>query len=43
MVKLQPYNQGEYICDAYVIIDEKKTQPHTSATSITESISTLKT
>lgn len=20
MVKLQPYNQGEYICDAYVII-----------------------
>lgn len=24
MVKLQPYNQGEYICDAYVIIDEEK-------------------
>lgn len=24
MAKLQPYNQGKYICDAYVIIDEEK-------------------
>lgn len=23
MAKLQPYNQGEYICDAYAIIDEE--------------------
>lgn len=23
MVKLQPYNQGEYICDAYVVIIEE--------------------
>ena len=23
MVEFQPYNQGEYICDAYVIIDEE--------------------
>lgn len=28
MVKLQPYNQGEYICDAYVIIDEEKATAH---------------
>ena len=24
MVKPQPYNQGKYICNAYVIIDEEK-------------------
>lgn len=24
MSKFQPYNQGKYICDAYVIIDEEK-------------------
>lgn len=24
MAKFQPYNQGKYICDAYVIIDEEK-------------------
>ena len=23
MAKLQPYNQGKYICDAYAIIDEE--------------------
>lgn len=28
MVKLQPYNQGEYICDAYVIIDEENATAH---------------
>ena len=28
MVKLQPYNQGEYICDAYVIIDEGNATAH---------------
>lgn len=28
MIKLQPYNQGEYICDAYVIIDEENATAH---------------
>lgn len=28
MVKLQPYNQGEYICDAYVVIDEENATAH---------------
>ena len=28
MVKLRPYNQGEYICDAYVIIDEQTATAH---------------
>lgn len=28
MIKLQPYNQGEYICDAYVIIDEETATAH---------------
>lgn len=28
MVRLQPYNQGEYICDAYVIIDEENATAH---------------
>lgn len=28
MVKLRPYNQGEYICDAYVIIDEENATAH---------------
>lgn len=23
MIERQPYNQGEYICDAYVVIDEE--------------------
>ena len=28
MSKLQPYNQGEYICDAYVIIDKENATAH---------------
>lgn len=28
MAKLQPYNQGKYICDAYVIIDEENATAH---------------
>ena len=28
MIKPKPYNQGEYICDAYVIIDEENATAH---------------
>lgn len=28
MIELQPYNQGEYICDAYVIIDKETATAH---------------
>lgn len=28
MLELQPYNQGEHICDAYVIIDEETATAH---------------
>lgn len=28
MIKLQPYNQGKYICDAYVIIDKETATAH---------------
>lgn len=28
MIKLQPYNQGEHICDAYIIIDEEAATAH---------------